>query len=1162
MKKKNNKNLMILCAIFSIFLGGMGFAITSVSKVYASEQTEIITTAASQTNGKYLTYSDTSKCDRDYYSLADEYMFFVENQNRSGLCWDFSVCTMIENYLAMKTGELYDLSEAWVALAYKMYNSNYVIGAGGNIMKFMNAVVDYGLMFEDEFPFDYIYNIDDSNYKQVFNQYKDLAHKDLLNNPKYVTFYTGDFGNLETKVEYVKKYITNYGALNISYCDSDRVMRKGIAYACGTQLNANHAVTIIGWDDNATFVDNKGVSHTGVYIIQNSWGIEDESNLIYISYDDQCSNYTIFGITESQDTGEINLSSSNALVKNYAVNKTHIGGSVTTDDFKEQNIFYYGQSINLSYEATGDYANNLLSVDVKRNGVSEKSTFDVFNVSSSGLNISTNKPIDSGNYRLQFNIDLNNDRVADKVVIKQFTVLSGAEMELCIVRGSNDNLYENCNKVVSAEEENNIYGYTYNSSINYYLYFGTYSQITDISLEGASISMSKPSNLQFATNSNYSTTYVLIRINTNYQQGEIVNRVIISTLSGAKVKYNLITYGMTSEDKRAYVFYSVKDGNNDVKISSNMHSYIAVGDNFDQELSAPTNLKAGRVVDGYYQDSTFATPIVSLSSSVQSMSKTNYFDKSTSANKYVLFVYVKWKTAELSISNQSISAVYGQTSNLTFTGATGGSENIVYSIVSSTLPSYVQLDLNSLRLLFNTTQVLNVGEYSINLLATDSDTGASGTAIKKIVVTPRDVTYKIDDKKTNFGDDVLALTGKVTRGTVLNGDDLQITLSCEVTKQSGIGSYEITGVANNSNYNVTFVNGTYYVVEKEILFTIDSYEDQYDGLNHGITINLQNNISVEIEYKLQGGVYSTTPISFKDFTGGKQTIYVRLSSPNYASIESQGTVNILKREIQVSWANLSFTYNKTPQKPTAVVLSNTYGKVVDLVVSGEKINAGNYTATVSTTNANFKITNPSKAFVINKAEPTVDTSNITFSKEDLNKAQKLGDLPLPEGYSWNNPDQEIGEGENTYYITYTPQDTENYNNVDDIEIVIKRATKEQRYFFIMILGLGIAIFLAVIIMSIVKLQRYAYERSVLDKPQKVKTHKPKGDKVLITFVTNAPFSIAPVETSKRIAIKLPTPERSSYKFAGWYTDKIFMHPYENNGVENMLTLYAKWQPKD
>ena len=99
-------------------------------------------------------------------------------------------------------------------------------------------------------------------------------------------------------------------------------------------------------------------------------------------------------------------------------------------------------------------------------------------------------------------------------------------------------------------------------------------------------------------------------------------------------------------------------------------------------------------------------------------------------------------------------------------------------------------------------------------------------------------------------------------------------------------------------------------------------------------------------------------------------------------------------------------------------------------------------------------------------------------------------------------------------------------------------------------------------MSIVKLQRYAYERSVLDKPQKVKTHKPKGDMVLITFVTNAPFSIAPVETSKRIAIKLPSPERSSYKFAGWYTDKIFMHPYENNGVENMLTLYAKWQPKD
>lgn len=1159
MKKIKTKLLMIICAVFSVFMCGLGTFFAIPKQVEASENPVL---TASIVYPSALTYSDTSKIDRDYYCLTDEYTFFTEDQNQMGLCWDFSGLTQFESYLAVTTGELYDFSEAWLVLVNKVIDSTYQIGAGGSFFDVVSVIEKYGVFFEDEFPLEMVYNIDSSNYLQVFNDYKDKAHKEIFANFSYVYFFDGLSPYTASKLQYIKKYLTNYGALSIAYSDYDRIMIDGHATVGNSTMSSNHVVTLVGWDDTISFTGKDGNTHTGAYIALNSWGTHSDCEYIYIAYNNTCNIYSIYGLTNI--TNNIELTSSNASVENKMVNKADIDASLTTGTNKEKNIYNYGENIALTYSVKNSYG-NLIDVDISKNGANVENNFSEFSYTSNRLVVKSNNAVDSGVYTLKFDVDTDNNNVADKTVYKQFTVLSGADMALVTTTGSKDIIYQYANQFASTENENNVYGYTYNNNLSYKFEFGTYSQITGIESCSSDITVFYPYNILLATNSNYASGYYVCRVDTNSQKGTINSQVVFKTLNGGKVTYNLITYSMTSLDKRAYVFYNYADGDNYVYKNSEVHGYIAVGNNFSQELGKPTNSNVGRIIENWYTDSNFENKLVSLSSSLKSMDSSNYYDQahSSQSNKYVIFAYAQWENDVLTFKTETINKSYGDISNIFFNKAGGGTGDFTYSLISSNLPNGVSVDLTTLQINFDEGVYLSVGTYTVKVLVTDNSSALTMEATKKLAIKPRAITYKIHDKKTVFGESLVDLSGEITSGNVINNDDLQIVLYCDVDESSGMGTYDITGTYNNSNYYVTFIEGTYSIVAKQIIYSIKDYESQFDGDAHGLIINIQNNNAVTIEYKLENQTYSTQEIVFSEFTNGNIKIYIRLSCPNYETIEDFGYINITKRQISVEWTNLTLTYNQTAQKPTARVASNTYGQNVPLVITGEKTNAGDYSASVSTTNSNFEITNKTCDFSIEKAMPVFKIADVSFKSKQVNSAEKLKDLVLPTGYSWKNPDEVILEGEHEYEMVFTPTDTLNYKTVTDgLVIKLKKNPIELTYLYYFMIAVGVALLLSIIITSIVKLQRFAYEKSVLDKPEKVKLSKPKGEQVVIVFVTNAPFNIAPVQTYKRLSIKLPTPERSSYKFAGWYTDKIFMHPYVNNGVENVLTLYAKWEPKD
>ena len=79
-----------------------------------------------------------------------------------------------------------------------------------------------------------------------------------------------------------------------------------------------------------------------------------------------------------------------------------------------------------------------------------------------------------------------------------------------------------------------------------------------------------------------------------------------------------------------------------------------------------------------------------------------------------------------------------------------------------------------------------------------------------LTIKPAAITITADDKESNHGLDLLALTYKIG-GNYVDGDDLGITLNADIDNTKP-GAYTITpSWNNNSNYTATIVDGTYTV---------------------------------------------------------------------------------------------------------------------------------------------------------------------------------------------------------------------------------------------------------------------------------------------------------------------------------------------------------------
>lgn len=309
------------------------------------------------------------KLSLSYYNLRDDgYITNVYDQGSEGLCWAFSSVTSLESHLAIKSNKtkMLTFSEKQIDYATTMpskaidigsnpflYNNSQVIGdnlnEGGNMLRFANSTAigispvlcdgncsdgsnynsDNNINNNKYWKYDYSYNsklspfeitnIDNTEYS--LNEF-------LFFNP----LSTNDQSDVDALVSLLKEQIVNNGSLYVSVgaytnlsieytpTGSEKALNTNgkniiyyIPYKWNPSAGMNHAVSIIGWDDNYTHniclnktdfeITNASKTATGyscskgdlyvingAWIIQNSWG--NRNTFIYLPYNTMKSSYS------------------------------------------------------------------------------------------------------------------------------------------------------------------------------------------------------------------------------------------------------------------------------------------------------------------------------------------------------------------------------------------------------------------------------------------------------------------------------------------------------------------------------------------------------------------------------------------------------------------------------------------------------------------------------------------------------------------------------------------------------------------------------------------------------------------------------------------------------------------------------------------------------
>jgi len=153
-----------------------------------------------------------------------------------------------------------------------------------------------------------------------------------------------------------------------------------------------------------------------------------------------------------------------------------------------------------------------------------------------------------------------------------------------------------------------------------------------------------------------------------------------------------------------------------------------------------------------------------------------------------------------------------------------------------------------------------VGDYYVGVSATANDFVFEVLEVKQLIhIVPTSVTYTIHDKTSVWSESLAALTGEVTEGEVYDGDNLNVELSTTATSLSAAGDYEITGIYDNENYIVTFVDGTYTITKKQIELGLDAtakFNDgsfPYDGSEKTISVTINEFYTEILSVTYSGG---------------------------------------------------------------------------------------------------------------------------------------------------------------------------------------------------------------------------------------------------------------------------------------------------------------------
>lgn len=204
------------------------------------------------------------------------YVTSVKNQGNGGNCWAFAAIGALESCIIKATGNSYDLSE-------------------NNMKNIMTLYSDYGWVMNpndggyDKMGVGYLTSwlgpINESDDEYNARSSLSKIFDSILHIQNIITLNRGDYLDNDE----IKKAIMEYGAVATSIYWNSGSYAKGANYYNSGTSSANHAIIIVGWDDNYPKENFKTQPEgDGAWIIKNSWGASSgEKGYYYVSYYDK-----------------------------------------------------------------------------------------------------------------------------------------------------------------------------------------------------------------------------------------------------------------------------------------------------------------------------------------------------------------------------------------------------------------------------------------------------------------------------------------------------------------------------------------------------------------------------------------------------------------------------------------------------------------------------------------------------------------------------------------------------------------------------------------------------------------------------------------------------------------------------------------------------------
>lgn len=303
MKKQHFSRVKKLCAAALVSILGLGIlgSGAGVSEVYAKTESPFVVSENWLKPAK-IHNSDSDEIVKRGAPLPTKFdareqgwVTPVKDQGAYESCWAFSSIAAIESNL-IKNGRAtnaIDLSEN--QLAYFFYNRQtdklgYTAGdyntttrgdylqAGGTLQGTALALATWaGVTTEDKSPY-------------LTTPPASLCYASDYS-IKNVYLYDYEVKNLSRSVATIKQAILDHGAVACGiYMSAKYLNFDNASYNC-TEENGNHAVAIVGWDDNYSrnnFVNKP--SSNGAWIVKNSYGTTEkylDKGYNYVSYEDR-----------------------------------------------------------------------------------------------------------------------------------------------------------------------------------------------------------------------------------------------------------------------------------------------------------------------------------------------------------------------------------------------------------------------------------------------------------------------------------------------------------------------------------------------------------------------------------------------------------------------------------------------------------------------------------------------------------------------------------------------------------------------------------------------------------------------------------------------------------------------------------------------------------